>query len=94
MNNKATYDQVALLRLKAHSPAFKSRGVWHDRVWDRMRISVNEYSAICSNLRLFLTFYSIFGGYAVVCSEVGRNLYPYTRFVPQRTNSITAISCK
>jgi hypothetical protein len=39
--------------------------------------------ATVSNLSLFLKSHPIFGGYAVVCSDIGRNLYPYTRYVPR-----------
>lgn len=33
-------------------------------------------------LSTILPFHPIFGSYVVVCSDVGRNLYLYTRFVP------------
>lgn len=53
MNNKATYDQVAVLPLKAHSPAVEGRGVWHDRFGE------NSYSHTQSSN--YIELYAVLG---------------------------------
>jgi len=42
----------------------------------------------------FAALHPISGGYAVVCRAVGRNLYPYTRYVPRRTDQIAIVRQK
>ncbi len=43
---------------------------------------------------MYLSLHPISGGYPVVCTAVGRNLYPYTRRVPRGADPCSIVKQK